>query len=206
MALVDQYAGVIFDYGGVLVAHQSAEDAAHMADIAGLRPEVLHQLYWSDRLAYDKGLVSAEQYWNDMARRAGTTFTADQIEKLIHADVESWLKFDESMYTFARSLVERGKKIAVLSNMPRELGETLKTRTEGFEPFAHLTLSYEVHSVKPEPQIYEHCLEGIGLKPEEALFLDDRIENVRGAQQFGIHALQFTSPAEMLPKLNHFSS
>jgi putative hydrolase of the HAD superfamily len=205
MALVDQYAGVIFDYGGVLVAHQSAEDAAHIAAIAGLRPEVLHQLYWSDRLAYDKGLVSAEEYWNDMARRAGTTFTADQIEKLIHADVESWLKFDQSMYTFARRLVEQGKKVAVLSNMPRELGEALKSRTKGFEPFGHLTLSYEVHSVKPEREIYEHCLEGIGLEAEEALFLDDRIENVRGAQQLGIHALQFTSPDEMLPKLNHFS-
>ena len=203
MALVDRYAGIIFDYGGVLVAHQSAEDAARMAEIAGLRPEVLHQLYWSDRLAYDKGLVTAEQYWNDMARSAGTKFTAEQINKLIDADVESWLKFDDSMYTFARTLLEQGKKIAVLSNMPRELGETLKSRTEGFEPFAHLTLSYEVHSVKPEPDIYQHCLEGIGLKPEETLFLDDRIENVRGAQQFGIQALQFTSPAEMLPKLNH---
>ena len=206
MGLVDRYAGVIFDYGGVLVEHQSAEDAAHLAEVAGLRPEVMHDLYWSDRLAYDKGLVSAEEYWNDMARRAGTTFTAAQIESLVQADVDSWLKFDASMYAFAKALGEQGKKIAVLSNMPRELGETLKAKTRGFEPFAHLTLSYEVHSVKPEPEIYRHCLEGIGLKPEEALFLDDRLENVRGAERLGIHAVQFTSPAEMLPKLDHFST
>jgi putative hydrolase of the HAD superfamily len=206
MALVDQYAGVIFDYGGVLVAHQSAQDVAYLAELAGLSPEAFHQVYWSDRLAYDKGLVSADEYWNDMARRAGTIFTAEQIQKLVDADVESWLKFDASMYTFAKALREQGKRVAVLSNMPLELGEALKSRTQGFEPFAHLTLSYEVHSVKPEPEIYEHCLAGIGLEPEEALFLDDRIENVRGAQRLGIHALQFTSPAEMLPKLNHFSS
>jgi len=206
MALVDQYAGVIFDYGGVLVAHQSAQDAAHLAELAGLSPEVFHQVYWSDRLRYDKGLVSADEYWNDMARRAGTAFTAEQIQKLVDADVESWLNFDASMYTFAKALREQGKKVAVLSNMPLELGEALKSRTQGFEPFAHLTLSYEVHSVKPEPEIYEHCLAGIGLEPEQALFLDDRIENLRGAQRLGIHALQFTSPAEMLPKLNHFSS
>ena len=206
MALVDRYAGVIFDYGGVLVAHQSAQDAALLAELAGLSPEVFHQVYWSDRLAYDKGLVSADEYWNDMARRAGTAFTAEQIQNLVDADVESWLNFDASMYTFAKALREQGKKVAVLSNMPLELGEALKSRTQGFEPFAHLTLSYEVHSVKPEPEIYEHCLAGIGLEPEQALFLDDRIENVRGAERLGIHALQFTSPAEMLPKLNHFSS
>lgn len=206
MALVDRYAGVIFDYGGVLVAHQSAQDAALLAELAGLSSEVFQRVYWSDRLAYDKGLVSADEYWNDMARRAGTAFTAEQIQKLVDADVESWLNFDASMYTFAKALREQGKKVAVLSNMPLELGEALKSRTHGFEPFAHLTLSYEVHSVKPEPEIYEHCLAGIGLEPEQALFLDDRIENVRGAQRLGIHALQFTSPAEMLPKLNHFSS
>lgn len=206
MALVDRYAGVIFDYGGVLVAHQSAQDAALLAELAGLSSEVFQRVYWSDRLAYDKGLVSADEYWNDMARRAGTAFTAEQIQKLVDADVESWLNFDASMYTFAKALREQGKKVAVLSNMPLELGEALKSRTQGFEPFAHLTLSYEVHSVKPEPEIYEHCLAGIGLEPEQALFLDDRIENVRGAERLGIHALQFTSPAEMLPKLNHFSS
>ncbi len=95
----------------------------------------------------------------------------------------------------------------MLSNMPRELGEALKARTEGFQPFAHLTLSYEMHSVKPEPEIYQHCLEAIGLKPEQTLFSRRPYrKRSRGAQQFGIHALQFTSPAEMLPKLNHSQS
>ena len=205
MALVDQYTGIIFDYGGVLVQHQSPEDAAQLAKIAGIPWDILHQLYWSDRLAYDKGLVTAEDYWSEMARRANVKFTSSQIEDLIHTDVESWLKFHPSMYEFADALSRSGKRIAILSNMPRELGEALKTRTRGFKPFAHLTLSYEIHSVKPEPAIYEHCLNGIGVDPQEALFLDDRIENVRAARQLGIHAIQFTSPAEMLPQLNHSS-
>lgn len=201
MALVDRYAGIIFDYGGVLVFHQSAADSAGMANIAGLPAPVFHQLYWTDRLAYDRGLMTAEDYWNDLARRGGTVLDSHQISRLIEADVESWLKFDSGMYDFAESLRQSGKRIAVLSNMPRELGEVLKAKTKGFAPFAHLTLSYEVQSVKPEPEIYEHCLAGMGLPPEETLFLDDRIENIRGAERLGIQGVQFTSREEVLPRL-----
>jgi putative hydrolase of the HAD superfamily len=201
MALVDRYAGVIFDYGGVLAFHQTAADSAGMANIAGLPAPVFHDLYWTDRLAYDQGLTTAEDYWNDLARRGGAVLDSHQISRLIDADVESWLNFDSGVYDFAESLRQRGKQIAVLSNMPRELGEALKARTKGFAPFAHLTLSYEVQSVKPEPAIYEHCLADMSLRPEKILFLDDRIENIRGAERLGIQGVQFTSRDEVLPKL-----
>ncbi|HXR79215.1 MAG TPA: HAD family phosphatase [Bryobacteraceae bacterium] len=201
MALVDRYSGVIFDYGGVLAFHQTVADSAGMANIAGLPARAFHDLYWTDRLAYDRGLTTAEDYWNDLARRGGVALDSQQILRLIEADVQSWLKFDSGVYDFAESLRQSGKQIAVLSNMPRELGEVLKAKTNGFAPFAHLTLSYEVKSVKPEPAIYEHCLAGMGLRPEEILFLDDRIENIRGAERLGVRGVQFTSRDEVLPKL-----
>jgi len=201
MALVNRYAGIIFDYGGVLAFHQTAADSAGMATISGLPVPVFRQLYWTDRLAYDRGLTTAEDYWSDLARRGGVALDSHQIAQLIEADIESWLKFDSGMYDFAESLRRNGKQVAVLSNMPRELGEALKARTRGFAPFAHLTLSYEVQSVKPEPEIYEHCLAGMGLRPGETLFLDDRIENIRGAERVGIDGVQFTSRNEVLPKL-----
>jgi putative hydrolase of the HAD superfamily len=201
MALVDRYPGVIFDYGAVLAFHQSTEDARRLAEIAQVPFEVFSQGYWSDRSPYDKGLVTAEDYWNDIAQKSGTTFTADQLRKLIEVDLDSWVNFDRKMYEFAESLRANGQRIAVLSNMPHELGEFIKKCTKGFAPFHHVTLSYEVRAIKPEPEIYHHCLEGLNLRPEETLFLDDRPENVAGAQKLGIHAVQFTSRDEVLPRL-----
>jgi putative hydrolase of the HAD superfamily len=201
MALVDQYPGVIFDYGGVLVSHQTRQDIEKMASVARLPADVFEKYYWTDRCAYDKGLITAEDYWNDLAKRAQTSVSPEQIADLIEGDVESWIRFDPVMYEFADRLRSEGKRIAVLSNMPHELGQTIKTRTQGFEPFHHVTLSYEVRSIKPEREIYEHCLSGIGLRADETIFLDDRLENVEGARQLGIHAIQFTSPGEILPRL-----
>jgi putative hydrolase of the HAD superfamily len=201
MALVDQYSGVIFDYGGVLVFHQTRQDIEKMASVARLPSDIFEQHYWTDRCAYDKGLMTAEDYWNDLAKRTQTSFSPAQIEGLIEGDVESWIRFDQVMYGFADRLRSEGKRIAVLSNMPHELGQTIRTRTQGFEPFHHVTLSYEVRSIKPEREIYEHCLSGIGLRAEETIFLDDRLENVEGARQLGIHAIHFTSSNEILPRL-----
>jgi putative hydrolase of the HAD superfamily len=201
MEPVDRYAGVIFDYGGVLACHQTKEDVERIARIAGFTPDELNNLYWSERGAYDKNLMTAEDYWNSMARRKNKTFTADEIRRLIEADNDSWTHFDDQMYEYVSSLKSDGKRVAVLSNMPHELGETLKATGRGLSPFHHITLSYEVRSIKPEPEIYEHCLAGLGLPAKDVLFLDDRPENIEGARRVGIDGIRFTSRDEILPQL-----
>jgi FMN phosphatase YigB (HAD superfamily) len=47
--------------------------------------------------------------------------------------------------------------------------------------------------IKPDAAIYEHTLRGLGVRPEEALFVDDREVNVQAARDLGIRAVQFRS-------------
>ncbi|MBV8897563.1 MAG: HAD family phosphatase [Acidobacteriaceae bacterium] len=202
MALVSSYDGFIFDYGGVLVHHQTDSDQARLAQIAGVPKDSFTEAYWSDRLDYDKGLVSAEEYWQALALRAGGgSLQQSQIDQLVELDSVSWMQFDEVMWDWIGQLRGAGKRVAMLSNMPRELGEALKVKTDKLNLFDQVTLSYEVHSVKPEPAIYEHCLEGIGTAPEQTLFLDDRIANVQGAELLGIRAIQFLDRDDVLLRL-----
>jgi putative hydrolase of the HAD superfamily len=105
------------------------------------------------------------------------------------------------MWDWIDQLRGAGKRVAILSNMPRELGEALKVKTDKLNCFDHVTLSYEVHAVKPEPAIYEHCLEGIGTSPEQTLFLDDKIANVQGAELLGIRAIQFLDRDDVLMRV-----
>ncbi len=198
MALVDPYAGVIFDYGGVLVTHQTPADQAHMAEIAGIPEDVFTEAYWSDRLEYDKGSITAAEYWQALAQRAGSAVAAKILDQLIELDTMSWMRFDSVVWEWIDQLRSQGKRVAMLSNMPRELGEALKSRTERLAKFDFITLSYEVYSVKPEPAIYEHCLEGMGLDAGQTLFLDDRMPNIQGAELPGIRAIQFTNRDDAL--------
>jgi putative hydrolase of the HAD superfamily len=195
------YDGYIFDYGGVLVAHQTDEAQLHMARVAGIPSDLFTEAYWSDREDYDKGLVTAADYWQAIAHKAGYTLTESAIEELVEIDNTSWMQFDEVMWDWINQLRAAGRRVAMLSNMPRDLGEAIKLKTERLNSFDQVTLSYEVRSVKPEAAIYEHCLDGLGTAPEKTIFLDDRIANVRGAELLGICAVQFTSRDEVLLKL-----
>jgi putative hydrolase of the HAD superfamily len=191
MALIDSYDGFIFDYGGVLVHHQTDAEQITMSAIANIAKETFTELYWSTRLDYDEGLVTGAEYWQGIAEAAGTLFQAKTIDQLIEADSLSWMQYDEVMWEWIAQLRGAGKRVAMLSNMPTDLGEALKSRTDRLKRFDHVTLSYEVRSIKPAAPIYEHCLEGLGVPARRAIFFDDRIANCVGAEMLGIRAIEF---------------
>jgi glucose-1-phosphatase len=63
--------------------------------------------------------------------------------------------------------------------------------------FDHYVLSFELNARKPEPAIYREAIKHAGCEAGEIFFADDRPENVDGARQVGIDAVQF----ESLPRL-----
>ncbi len=201
MALVNDFDSIIFDYGGVLVTHQTDADQAKLAGLLGVTVEQFTELYWANRIEYDRGALTGPEYWMEMMRQSGATMDASVIDKLTDLDSASWMRFDEPMWDWIDHLRAAKKRVAILSNMPRDLGDELKTKTDRLGAFDQVTLSFDVHAVKPEPAIYEHCLAGLGSTPERTLFLDDRIENVQGAELLGIRAMQFLDRDDMLLQL-----
>lgn len=202
MALVSELDGIIFDYGGVLVHHQTDGDHARMARIAGMAQELFSERYWAEREDYDQGLISNVDYWTAVASNGTGLLTEKQIEDLTDYDTTSWMHYDQPMWDWIKALKAGGKRVAMLSNMPFDLGQALRTQSDKLDVFDHVTLSYQLRSVKPEPAIYEECLEGLGTEPRRTLFLDDRIQNVQGAELLGIRAIQFTSREEVLLRVS----
>jgi putative hydrolase of the HAD superfamily len=201
MALVSSYEGFMLDYGGVMARHQSDADQAKLAQIAGIPKDLFTQLYWSERPDYDRDVISGTEYWHNVAQAADIALTQEVVQELINFDNRSWMQFDSVMWEWIEQLRAAGKRVGLISNMPRDLGEALKSGTQKLSNFDQVTLSYEIHALKPEPAVYEHCLEGLDTAPEQTLFLDDRIENVQGAELLGIRAIQFTSRHDVLLRL-----
>jgi len=56
---------------------------------------------------------------------------------------------------------------------------------------------------KPGPGIYERALSRLGVTPQEAIFVDDRLKNVRGARQVGMHAVHFTDSLRTRQEIKH---
>ena len=61
---------VILDYGEVLCARPKRDELSRMARIFGIEPTRFFELYGTSRDPYGQGMITAEQYWKDFARRA----------------------------------------------------------------------------------------------------------------------------------------
>jgi len=90
-------------------------------------------------------------------------------------------RLDEAMVELFRRLHAGGVRTGMLSNSwgggyPRELFPDL---------FDAVVISAEVGMRKPEPRIFRHATELIGLSPDECIFIDDIRANVTAAEQIG---------------------
>lgn len=63
-------------------------------------------------------------------------------------------------------------------------------------------LSYEIHALKPEPEYYAKVIRGLAVDPSEIVFIDDRPENVAGAEGAGMRGVLFRD-AETLQQTLH---
>lgn len=192
-----QIKAVILDFGGVVCFHPNDQQIAELAGLCGVPIADFLRVFWGHRTAYDRGDFDAAQYWKAFADSTGRSYSAVQVSEFARRDSDFWSRIDTRVMEWARRVRASGARIALLSNLPADLGAQLYARPGFLAEFDHFTFSYEVRSVKPEARIYEHCVAGLGVAPSEALFLDDRIENVRGAQAVGIQAVLFESPQSL---------
>jgi len=63
--------------------------------------------------------------------------------------------------------------------------------------FHHLILSYEVHAMKPRPEIFQAAVERAGCRPGECFYTDDIAAYIEAARQMGIDAVQFESSEQL---------
>ena len=69
---------VIFDYGLVLVRSPKTEEFGRMAQIFNVGFKLFYQLWESSRDLYDRGDISAEEYWLRLAAKTKTSIDPAQ--------------------------------------------------------------------------------------------------------------------------------
>jgi putative hydrolase of the HAD superfamily len=192
---------LILDFGGVLTHLQPDRLVRAMAYRLAVPRTAFEDAYWRHRARYDRGLTAAE-YWR------GVLETLDHVHEprdglvpeLIELDVASWTTYRDEVWQLARSFRERGGRTALLSNGVPEIMARVRADRHLSEWFDVVMVSCEVGLAKPDPRIYRRCLEQLRIAPEEALFVDDRLDNVDAAVRLGLQVLHFTGP-ETIPHL-----
>ncbi len=185
---------IIFDVGKVLVEFDW-EKAFHTLGFEGETFEAVADatVRSDDWNEYDRSsLTDEEQLAHFIAK-------APVYEKEIRLFWENiglpiW-QYDYSM-DLVKGLRREGYHTYILSNYARYTYACTREALSFEKEMDGVVFSYAVGFIKPEPEIYETLLERYRLIPEECVFLDDKLENLKAAERFGIHTVQFTSLEE----------
>lgn len=82
-------------------------------------------------------------------------------------------------------------KVALLTNFTSDLERFLKDMFNIYHIFDIIVNSYDIKAKKPDPKAFLYTLEKLGLEPRQTIFIDDKEENVEGAQKLGIKGIVY---------------
>jgi putative hydrolase of the HAD superfamily len=188
---------VVFDYGMVLTGAPDAAAHASMVRITGLDVDRFESCYWADRHAYDEGKLTGITFWQKFVRDAGLDLDDAAVEELSLWDSRMWTTVNPAMLAWQLELKQRGLRTAILSNMGDNVLENMMREFDWLDRFDVLVWSFQLRMAKPDPAIYRHVLKELGTRPEETLFLDDKLVNVEAAQALGMQAILFSNVEQL---------
>ena len=104
----------------------------------------------------------------------------------------------------ALNLKQKGYPIYLLSNFPGDQFEKYRLQNSFLDEFDDRIISGDVGLAKPDIKIYQLAIKKFNLNPEESLFIDDKIENTKGAEQVGIKTIQLQKPEDLDKEIRKF--
>lgn len=181
---------VVFDVGNVLYGW----------DIAALYAPLIAD---PDRLAwFCREVVSADWHFQHDAGRPFADTSAELIARFpAEADLirQFGPRFNETivgpipgMLALVEQLAQRGVPLFGITNFSHEFWPPFRATAPVFDHFTDIIVSGEERLVKPDPAIYALALRRFGLARGEAIFVDDRAENVAAAVASGFAGHHFT--------------
>lgn len=180
---------IIFDLGNVLVGFGwekfLREIAPEDKDYLALERAIFRNPAWVE---HDKGLLTEQE------ELAEFISAAPEYEAQIRQAYENLSGCVWNLpYTvpWLQELKAEGFRIYALSNWPKHVYDLRGARLDFLELMDGYILSFREHVIKPDPEIYRRLLERYDIRPEEAVFLDDTLKNVEGAERLGIRGIHF---------------
>ena len=188
---------VVFDCGQVLVHFEPSYMVGVYVndpnDKAMLEKVIFDRLYW-DRL--DMGTISNEETVSEIKKRIPERLW-DVAEKIYYNWIYNIPEIEGMRELINDLKIRHGVKVFLLSNISKYFAAHA-CELEILKNFDGLVMSATIGIVKPSYEIFHYLCKTYNLKPEETIFVDDRRDNIEGAEKYGIHGYLFDGDAKKL--------
>lgn len=138
----------------------------------------------------DRGEITAQDFYAQIAEHVG------EDPSTIERQMEDGIEFNHELVEYVKEL-KPSYKIALLSNCSSEYLRRELNKYGIEDLFDDIVISGEVGLIKPEPAIFEHIMQKLGVTPEECVFTDDNPHHVAAAERLGIRSIIFESVAQL---------
>jgi putative hydrolase of the HAD superfamily len=135
--------------------------------------------------------ISERDYWMQRTREVGRLLGEDWtemqtfVQRARGADVAAVIRPEAvAAIQQAKAL---GYKLGILSNeLDLFYGADFRERLPLLQQFDVIVDATYTQILKPDPRAYQACLQALGVRAAHAVFVDDQVRNVAGAQRCGL--------------------
>ena len=192
---------VFFDLGGVILRTEYQAPRQRLAESFGMDYDEIDKIVFGggsngsgDRAVV--GEITEEEHWlNVMKLLKQPASEYERIrDEFFGGDV-----IDHEILDFLRSIKPK-YKVGLISNAWSGLRDYI-IREKFDDVFDHMIISAEVGVAKPEAKIYHIALEQLQVQAEEAVFVDDFIENIEACEELGMEGIHFKNSESAIQQL-----
>jgi putative hydrolase of the HAD superfamily len=194
------FKAAIFDLGGVVFSISLDPVIQSWARSIGCQPQEIAAKFriGSHYERFEIGEISPAQYRAHVHDVLGARLSDEDFD-------QGWNSIYLKLLPGIESLLEQLRqtlRLVALTNTNEIHAKEWRSRySDILTYFEKVFTSYEIGARKPDPECFQIVLDYLDLDPGEVVFVDDSLENVRGAEAVGIKGITATTSFEIAERL-----
>lgn len=204
--LLKKIDAIIFDFGNVLLDLDYDAVMQGFSDVASKNKNEIKEMVVSAPLLQNLeiGAIDPHDFFKGIRKLLGTDASDFELAQIWDSVL------NDLSISRMKKLLDVGEKYQtyILSNTniihEMTFNRMIKGATgkDSLHDFVNkVYFSHEIGLRKPDVACYQYVIDDIGTDPSRMIFLDDRIENLEGAQQAGLNVLHITNPDQQFAEL-----
>jgi len=184
---------ILFDLGGVILDIDVHATLKKFYEL-GFPPELLqYPMNMTSDLffRYETGKISTAEFRNEIRKITRLDFTDEALDEAWNAMI---VRIPGERTQLLEKLGQRYKLYMLSNTSPlhvpvfeqmylNKAGKPMKSF------FKKIYYSFEIGWHKPDAGAFEHVINDAGIVPQETIFLDDNIHNIKASQELGFQAI-----------------
>jgi putative hydrolase of the HAD superfamily len=200
---------VLWDFGGVILSSPFEAFNRYEAEI-GLPKDFIRSLNarngdtnaWAKMERSEVSLEGFVELFEEEARQQGHKLDGWRILQSLSGDIRP------QMVEALRRCKQAFRVACITNNMKHGEGpgmarsaDTAQAVAEIMTLFEHVVESSKLGLRKPDPRIYRHACDLLGVQPEECIYLDDLGINLKPARALGMRTIKVGDPDAAIDEL-----